>query len=94
MATSNSSKRYLRDANKRTFIKSYKMKHSDINEGDKVVYIPHHLLVGDKNKMVEEKNLGVVTSKNDSYIFVRFKGNTGSQACKAEDLYTLKNRQI
>jgi len=68
------------------------MKTELINIGDEVVYIPKHLLVGEKSQMVKDENLGVVTSKNDTYIFVRYNGNTGSQATRPEDLYTLKNR--
>lgn len=68
------------------------MKIQNINVGDKVVYIPEYLLMGDKTKMVEDKNLGIVTSKNDEYVFVRYLGNTGSQATNPLDLYTLRNR--
>lgn len=67
------------------------MRHEDIEIGDKVVYIPKHLLHGPKYLMVEDKNLGVVTSKNDKYIFVRYLGQ-GSEATNADDLFTLKNR--
>lgn len=68
------------------------MKHDNVNVGDKVIYIPHHLLVGDKDKMILEENLGVVTAKNDTYVFVRYKGRINSQATSAEDLFPLKNR--
>jgi hypothetical protein len=68
------------------------MKHEEINIGDKVVYIPRHLLTGPKEEMVKDENLGIVTSKNDSYIFVRYKDKTGSQATSANDLFTLRNR--
>lgn len=64
----------------------------DIKEGDEVVYIPKYLLMGDKSKMVKTENLGIVTSKNETYVFVRYKNNTGSQATLPEDLYSLKNR--
>ena len=40
------------------------MRLEDLNIGDPVVYIPHHLLIGDKDKMVKEENLGTVTNKN------------------------------
>lgn len=68
------------------------MRHEDINIGDEVVYIPRHLLTGKKEEMVKDENLGIVTSKNDSYIFVRYKDKTGSQATSANDLFTLRNR--
>jgi hypothetical protein len=63
-----------------------------IKEGDKVVYIPHRLLVGDRDKMILEDNLGVVTSKNDTYVFVLYKGKNNSQATRPDDLFTLRNR--
>ena len=65
---------------------------TDIKVGDKVVYIPHRLLVGEKSKMIKEENLGEVTSLNDTYAFVRYKDKSGSQATKPEDLYSLKYR--
>jgi len=68
------------------------MKIELINIGDEVVYIPRHLLIGKKEEMVKEENLGVVTSKNDTYVFVKYKNNEGSQATKPDDLYTLRNR--
>lgn len=69
------------------------MKITDINSGDFVVYIPKHLLLGDKDKMVEDRNIGVVTSKNDTFVFVKYPliGDT-SQATAPEDLFTLRNR--
>jgi hypothetical protein len=69
------------------------MRIEDINIGDKVVYIPRDLLMGDKSKMVKDENLGEVTSKNDTYVFVRYNGKTGSQATEPADLYSLKYRQ-
>lgn len=69
------------------------MKLEFINVGDPVVYIPRDLLVGERSEMIKDENLGVVTSKNDTYVFVRYKDKTGSQATQPEDLFTLKNRQ-
>lgn len=68
------------------------MKIEDIQIGDTVVYIPLYLLKGPKSEMVKYKNLGVVTSKNDTYVFVCYNGCTGSQATKPEEIYTLRNR--
>lgn len=68
------------------------MKLEDIKTGDEVVYIPKYLLTGDKNQMIKEENLEIVTSKNDYFVFVLFKGKNGSQATKAEDLFALRNR--
>lgn len=69
------------------------MKHENIKIGDYVVYIPDHLLVGDKTQIVKGKNLGVVTSKNNHYIFVRYPMNGSTpQATRSEDLFTLRNR--
>lgn len=63
-----------------------------INIDDPVVYIPHYLLMGDKDKMVEDKNLGIVVDKNDIYVFVRYGNNESVQFTYPKDLFTLKNR--
>lgn len=64
-----------------------------INIGDKIIYIPADLLSDEAEvSIVLEKNLGIVTSKNDRFIFVRYKDCTGSQATEAKDLYSLKDR--
>lgn len=68
------------------------MKIEDINIGDKVVYIPEYLLIGHKDNMILEKNLGIVTSKNDRYVFVRYLNKNGSEATNASDLFSLHNR--
>ncbi len=69
------------------------MRLENIEKGDYVVYIPKHLLLGDKDKMVEDKNLGIVSSKNDTYVFVVYPLNgSNSQATRPEDLFTLRNR--
>ncbi len=68
------------------------MKIEDIKIGDKVIYIPNHLLIGPKNEMIQENNLGEVTSKNDIYVFVRYNGMNHSQATRADDLFSLKYR--
>ena len=61
--------------------------------GDKVIYIPQHLLLHeDKTQMVKEEHLGKVSSKNDTYVFVIFKGNTTAHATSPHDLYFLHNR--
>jgi hypothetical protein len=39
---------------------------------DKVLYIPYHKLMGDRTEMIDENNLGIVTSKNDKFVFVKF----------------------
>lgn len=68
------------------------MKIDNIKIGDKVVYIPKHLLVGPRTEMVKIEHLGIVTSKNDHFVFVKY--NSGvSQATASEDLYTLRYRQ-
>lgn len=60
--------------------------------GDKVIYVPRHLLLGDKDKITDIKNLGVVSSKNNKYVFVKFKGQETPQAVRPEDLYFLHAR--
>ena len=69
------------------------MKLKNIERGDKVVYIPKHMITADANGRLADENLGVVTSVNDTYAFVRFIDKTGSQAVRPEDLYTLQYRQ-
>lgn len=60
--------------------------------GDKVLFIPEHLLLGDKENMLDYKNLGIVTGKNDTYVFVKYRGELRSQATSPKDLYFLHNR--
>lgn len=60
--------------------------------GDKVLYIPGNLLAGDRSKMVEENNLGVVRSKNEKFVFVQYIGNTNAQATDPIDLFFLNTR--
>ena len=59
---------------------------------DKVLYIPNQLLMGDKDKMVQTNNLGVVSSKNEKFVFVQYIGNTNSQATDPVDLFFLTAR--
>ena len=66
---------------------------ANIKRGDKVVYIPKHLLLSDSTDRIAKENLGVVTSTNDRFAFVQFRGNIRSQATEAEHLYTLEYRQ-
>jgi len=69
------------------------MKLKNIKIRDKVVYIPTHLILAEAEKRILEENLGVVTNINDTYAFVRYLGNTNSQATRPEDLYSLSNRK-
>jgi len=59
----------------------------DLNEGDSVVYVPRHKQA---NVTHEDCEPGVVKSKNDTYVFVRFYAGSelkeNAQACKPEDL--------
>lgn len=56
------------------------MKLEDIQPGDRVVFI--------KNKVSHNGPLeyGEVTSKNDTYVFVRYDGYNNSKATRPEDL--------
>ena len=60
---------------------------NNINIDDPVVYMPKHL-----GRTILYKNLGRVTSKNDTFVFVRYLGDEHSQATNPLDLYSLKNR--
>jgi hypothetical protein len=53
-----------------------------------VIYIPGHAHGDRKHKDCEH---GVITSKNDANIFVRFRGST-SQACTPSDLVQLTDK--
>jgi len=64
----------------------------DIEIGMKVIYIPEYLLMGDKDKMIKDENIGIVTSKNDKFVFVRYSGKNNSQATRPDDIYSLKYR--
>jgi len=59
------------------------MEHEAIYEGMHVLYVPTHAH-GDLTHTDVER--GVVTSKNEHYVFVRFGGDTHSKGCKAHDL--------
>lgn len=59
-----------------------------LKEGLPVVYLPTFLA----GKDIEDNQLGIVSSVNDTYAFVRYGKSQGSQATKPEDLYLLDNR--
>lgn len=50
----------------------------DVKEGMQVVYHPMHALMPEQ---------GVVTSKNDTYVFVRFGSDIHSKAVRPVDIY-------
>lgn len=56
------------------------MKLKDAVEGRKVVYTPYG---GCANY---EKEEGVITSKNDKYVFVRYGNDVNSKATRPEDI--------
>jgi len=60
--------------------------------GDDVVYIPKYLLIGKREEMIKSRHIGVVTSKNERYVFVKYADNEISQATNPNDLYSLDNR--
>ena len=59
------------------------MKTSDFHPEDIVTYIPHHAR---QNENHPDRELGVVTSVNDTVVFVRYGDNTSSQATRPDDL--------
>lgn len=59
------------------------MDHDAIYDGMHVLYVPTHAQSDLNHKDVEQ---GIVTSKNDTYVFVRFGGDTHSKGCHAHDL--------
>lgn len=60
------------------------MKYTDISTGMIVYYVPTH---ADNNLLHPDTEKGIVTSKNDQFIFVRFGSDSNSKACKAEQLF-------
>lgn len=79
--------------------KSRQMNLSDIENGQRVAYVPTHAKGNLSHKDVE---WGKVSSKNDKYVFVRFdkqvskfgwEGAT-SQSCRPEDLSDGKPKQV
>lgn len=65
------------------------MKLEDIEIGMPVMYVPKHLKGAEE---INDDQLGVVTSLNDKFAFVRYLNKTSSQATKADDLHSIKNR--
>lgn len=57
-------------------------KPSDFEVGEPVTYVPYH---ADGNCSHKDCERGFVTSFNDTYVFVRFRGST-SEACKPDQL--------
>ena len=57
-----------------------------------VVYIPMRLLLGERHLMIKSENLGVVTSKNEKHVFVKYLGKSTSNATNPIDLYFIDNR--
>lgn len=56
---------------------------SDFFKDDAVIYVPSHAN-GDRKHPDCER--GVVTSRNDLFVFVRYAGRNNSQATRPEDL--------
>lgn len=46
------------------------MRIEHINLNDAVVYLPYHKLMD--NSKIEDNQLGIVTSKNDKFVFLTF----------------------
>lgn len=61
------------------------MDHDAIYLGMHVLYVPTHAHGALQPRDVER---GVVTAKNEEYVFVRFGGDTHSKACVAGQLHT------
>ena len=59
------------------------MKHEDCCLGQTVYYLPPHVEGDYRHKDVER---GVVTGKNERYVFVRFGEKGESKACLAKNL--------
>ena len=69
----------------------------EIEIGMPVCYIPFYEYDGNHvdsipAELIENKNLGLVSSKNDQYAFVLFWGSETAQGCRPVDLISLKYR--
>lgn len=79
------------DYEKENLIRRAKSRH--YSEQEKVLYVPAHVLKsGDKSAIYDPKNLGIVTSYTDRFVFVKYKGQSNSQATEAEDLFSIEKR--
>ena len=61
--------------------------HSELSQfivGKKVRYIPYKAFGDIQHPDCED---GIITSTNDTHVFVRFGNNTTSQACHPDKLY-------
>lgn len=56
---------------------------SDFKPGDEVTYIPRHAKMDERHP---DRELGIVTSVNDTFVFARYGDRTGSQATSPADL--------
>lgn len=53
---------------------------NDVKVGDKVTYIPKH------SNLFKDREVGVVSSKNDEWVFVRYDGGSTGKATRPDDL--------
>lgn len=65
------------------------MKLENLKEGMPVIYMPLHK---DRYKPITDDQLGIISSANHRYAFVKYLGSNGSQATNPDDLYSLDNR--
>jgi hypothetical protein len=64
------------------------MKIENIKEGLPVVYVLNYL----HGKEIKDDQLGIVSSVNDTYAFVKYKTSQSTQATNPEDLFPIHNR--
>ena len=60
--------------------------------GDFVVHIPHHLLIGSKSEQIRIENLGIVKSKNENTVFVRYHGGDTAASTNPKELFRIDYR--
>lgn len=65
------------------------MKLENLKEGMPVIYMPPHK---DRSEPIYDSQLGIVSSTNHRFAFVKYLGSNGSQATNPDDLYSLDNR--
>jgi len=59
-------------------------------DGEHVYYVPANRR-NEKHEFLEIKNMGVVSSSNEMFVFVKYAGSESSQATQAMDLYSFES---
>jgi len=71
---------------------------AEFKKGNAVLYIPEHLMreaiaAGNDGGIHIKENLGVVTSVNDTYVFVKYTGDIHPKATRPHNLFFIRNNK-